>query len=102
MTCQDKEWAAATKRVEDDLTLEEAAKRDALYAQLADRRRRARMRETEIIDYARQLLDAHGGKAEAEAAAKARTFEEQGDADQAETWRRIRMTINELHGAQIG
>ena len=60
------------------------------------------MRKTEIIAYARQLLDAHGGKAEAEAAVKARTFEEQGDADQAETWRRIRTTINELRGAQIG
>ena len=46
------------------------------------------MRITEIIAYARQLLDAHGGKAEAEAAAKVRAFEEQGEVDQAETWRR--------------
>ena len=60
------------------------------------------MRITEIIAYARQLLDAHGGKAEAEAAAKVRAFEEQGEADQTETWRRIRKAINDLRGARIG
>ena len=60
------------------------------------------MRETEIIAYARQLLDAHGGRAEAEAAARTRSFEKQRDADQAETWRRIRTAINALRSAQIG
>ena len=52
------------------------------------------MRETDIIAYAHQLLDAHGGKAEAEVAAKVRTLDEQGDADQAATWRRIRRSPN--------
>ncbi len=60
------------------------------------------MRETEILDYARKLLDAHGGKAEAEAAAKARQFEEQNNAEQADVWRRVRAAIKELRGSQLG
>ena len=54
------------------------------------------MRETEILDYARRLLEAHGDRAEREAAQKARQFEEQHDDEQAETWRRIRIAINEM------
>ena len=54
------------------------------------------MRETEILDYARRLLEAHGDKAEREAAQKARQFEEQHDDEQAETWRRIRIALNEM------
>lgn len=57
------------------------------------------MRESDIADYAKRLLDAHGGKAEAEAAAKVREFENKNDADQAETWRRIRAAISEKRGA---
>ena len=48
-----------------------------------------RMGEIEIHDYARQLLDAHGEMAVVEAAQKARTFEEKGQTEEAETWRGI-------------
>ena len=58
------------------------------------------MRETDIADYAKRLLDAHGGKAEAEAAAKVREFE-QSNNDQAETWRKIRAAISEMRGAPL-
>ena len=59
------------------------------------------MRETEIVDYAKRLMEAHGDKAEAEAAQKTRQFEEQNDAEQAETWRRIHATIRELRGPSV-
>ena len=60
------------------------------------------MRESDIVDYAKRLLDAHGGKAEAEAAAKVREFEDKNDAEQAETWRKIRSAISEQRGAPLG
>ena len=46
-----------------------------------------RMGEIEIHDYARQLLEAHGEMAVVEAAQKARSFEEKGQTEEAETWR---------------
>jgi hypothetical protein len=63
------------------------------------RKRTDTMRETEIIDYTKRLMEAHGDKAEAEAAQKTREFELQKDAEQAEVWRRIRTTIRELRGS---
>lgn len=59
------------------------------------------MRESEIIDYARRLLAAHGGKAEAEAAQKVRELEEQNETEQVEDWRKIRAAITELRASQI-
>jgi len=59
------------------------------------------MRESDISEYAKRLLEAHGGKAEAEAAAKVREFEEKKDEDQAETWRKIRAAISEMRGAPM-
>jgi hypothetical protein len=56
------------------------------------------MQEAEIQDYARQLLDAHGDKALAEAAQKARSFEEKGNAEEARTWRRIEAAIKLMRG----
>jgi hypothetical protein len=53
---------------------------------------------TDIHDYARQLLDAHGFKAIAEAAQKAQAFEARGDAEQAETWRRIEQALLLMRG----
>ena len=47
------------------------------------------MREAEINDYARQLLDAHGAQAVVEAAQMALYFEQQGENEQAQTWRQI-------------
>ena len=57
-----------------------------------------RMQETEVYDYARQLLEAHGDKAVAEAAQKACTLEKQGESEQAETWRHIEATLKLMRG----
>jgi hypothetical protein len=57
-----------------------------------------RMQEIEIQDYARQLLDAHGDKAVAEAAQKASALEKQGDSEQAQTWRHIEAVIKQMRG----
>ncbi len=59
------------------------------------------MQETEIQDYARQLLDAHGDKALAEAAQKACSYEEKGDNEEAETWRRIEAAIKLMRGPHV-
>ena len=56
------------------------------------------MLEVEIQDYARQLRDAHGDKAIAEAAQKARAFEEKGEKEEARTWRQIEAAIKLLRG----
>jgi hypothetical protein len=56
------------------------------------------MQTTEVHDYARQLLEAQGFKAIAEAAQKARAFEEQGDSEQAQTWRRIEAALMQMRG----
>ena len=47
------------------------------------------MDATSIQTYARQLYEAQGANAIAEAARKASTFERHGDTEQARTWRRI-------------
>ena len=49
-----------------------------------------RMQEIDIHDYARQLFDARGDKAVVEAAQKACSLEEQGQREEAETWRTSR------------
>jgi hypothetical protein len=56
------------------------------------------MQEIEIHDYARQLLEAHGDKAVAEAAQKASAFEKQGNSEQAETWRHIEAALKLMRG----
>jgi hypothetical protein len=57
-----------------------------------------RMQEIDIHDYARQLLDAHGDKAVAEAAQKACALEKQGQSEQAETWRHIEAALELMRG----
>ena len=57
-----------------------------------------RMQEIEIHDYARQLLEAHGDKAVAEAAQKACALEKQGENEQAETWRHIEAALKLMRG----
>ena len=57
-----------------------------------------RMREIEIQDYARQLLDAHGEKAIAEAAQKACACEEKGEREDAETWRHVEAALKLMRG----
>jgi hypothetical protein len=54
--------------------------------------------EVEIFDYARRLFEAHGAKAIAEAAQKAATLEQQGDDEQAQTWRHIEAALKEMRG----
>jgi hypothetical protein len=57
-----------------------------------------RMQEIEIHDYARQLLEAHGDKAVAEAAQKACTLEQKGQSEEAETWRHIEAALKLMRG----
>jgi hypothetical protein len=59
---------------------------------------RQTVRTIDVQDYARQLLDAQGFKAIAQAAQKASAFEAQGDAKQAQTWRRIEAALIEMRG----
>jgi len=56
------------------------------------------MREIEIHDYARQLLEAHGPQAIAEAAQKAIECEMHGELEQAKTWRHVEDAIKMMRG----
>ncbi len=56
------------------------------------------MQITEIQEYARQLLEAHGAKATAEAAQKAVAFEKAGNKEQAQTWRRVEAALLLMRG----
>ena len=60
-----------------------------------------RMEEIEIYDYARQLLEAHGEMAVVEAAQKARSFEEKGQTEDAETWRSIDAALKMMRGPHV-
>jgi hypothetical protein len=59
------------------------------------------MHAIEIQEHARKLHDAHGDKALAEAAQKAQAFEQQGNADQAQTWRRIEAALRQMQGPRF-
>jgi hypothetical protein len=56
------------------------------------------MRETEIHDYARQLFEARGNSAIAEAARNACACEEQGEHERARTWRHIEAALKLMGG----
>jgi hypothetical protein len=56
------------------------------------------MQTVDVQDYARRLFDAHGAKAVAEAAQKARALEDQGKSEDAEPWRRIESALKEMLG----
>jgi hypothetical protein len=58
------------------------------------------MQHKDLVQYARSLYDAHGDKAEAEAAQKAAAAREADDAAEAEKWDKIRTHIRELRGAR--
>jgi hypothetical protein len=51
-----------------------------------------------IHEHARRLVNAHGAKAELEAAQKAADCERQGEKLQAIDWRRIQAAIREMRG----
>jgi len=55
-----------------------------------------------IAQYARGLYDAHGDKAEAEAAQKMNAAEAAGNADEAEQWRAVREAVRALRGSNQG
>ncbi|MDG3042407.1 hypothetical protein [Roseicyclus marinus] len=56
------------------------------------------MDHKDLVQYARSLYDAHGDKAEAEAAQKALAAREAGHAKDADKWGKIRTHIRELRG----
>ncbi|MBX9820315.1 hypothetical protein [Afipia birgiae] len=56
------------------------------------------MREMEIHDYARQLLEAHGPQAIAEAAQKAIECEKQGEVELAKDWRHVEAALKMMRG----
>jgi hypothetical protein len=57
------------------------------------------MNTVEIQEHARKLYDALGDKAVAEAAQKAVALERQGNADEAEIWRKIEKALAHMRGA---
>jgi hypothetical protein len=60
-----------------------------------------RLREIDIQEYARQLLDAHGAKAVVEAAQKASAFETEGNEEAAATWRHIEAALKLMRGPHV-
>jgi hypothetical protein len=52
----------------------------------------------EIEEHARKLMEAQGPKAIAEAAQKARYFEDSGASEQAVTWRKIEAALLMMQG----
>lgn len=56
------------------------------------------MQAMDIQEHARRLRDARGELALALAAQKVRSFEQQGDAEQAQTWRRIEAALRQMQG----
>ena len=59
------------------------------------------MKTTEIAEHARQLLEARGDSAEAEAASRAKELEAQGKTEDAANWRRVRAAIHELRAPHV-
>lgn len=57
------------------------------------------MNALEIHESARKLYQAHGDKAELEAAQKARQMKESGKEDEAADWQKIREAIAQMRGA---
>jgi hypothetical protein len=56
------------------------------------------MEETMISEYARQLRDAHGDRAIAEAAQRAAECERTKDKDEAKTWRQVEAALKGMQG----
>ena len=61
----------------------------------------AGMQAIDIEEHARKLREARGDLALAQAAQKARDFEQQGDTKQAETWRRIEAALRLMQGPRV-
>ncbi|HLG46516.1 MAG TPA: hypothetical protein VKY24_09775 [Reyranella sp.] len=56
------------------------------------------LEETLISEYARQLLDAHGGRAVAEAAQRAFACEQRDEKEAAQAWRRVEAALKLMRG----
>ena len=56
------------------------------------------MDTSQVMEYARSLFAAHGDKAEAEAAQKAKAAEEAGNAEDAKSWNAVRAAIRQMRG----
>ena len=56
------------------------------------------MQETVIAEYARQLMEAHGERAIAEAAQRAVACEQRKDKEGAETWRHVEAALRSMRG----
>jgi hypothetical protein len=56
------------------------------------------MREIQVHEYARQLLEAHGAKAIAETAQNAIELEAKGEVELARTWRHIEGAMKLMRG----
>lgn len=56
------------------------------------------MNASDISTLAHQLFEAQGAKAIAEAAQKAESCRQAGDAEQARTWERVEEALRELRG----
>ncbi|MBA2126903.1 hypothetical protein DLM45_11830 [Hyphomicrobium methylovorum] len=59
------------------------------------------MNAVEIQAHARQLFEAHGAKALAEAAQMVRKVEESGDKRLVDDWRRIQVALTQLRGPGV-
>ncbi|WP_299670989.1 hypothetical protein [uncultured Roseobacter sp.] len=57
------------------------------------------MNVIKTIEIARALYQAHGDKAELEAAQRERKYKSAGNQDEAQRWRSIRGSIRQLRGA---
>jgi hypothetical protein len=55
----------------------------------------------QVHSYARKLVETHGAKAEARAAAELKAAESAGDQDRIENWRRIRSAVRERKMAHV-
>lgn len=59
------------------------------------------MEMVKVTEYARALLDAHGDKAEAEAAKRAAASKQAGQLEEAEQWHQVRKAIHELRSGHV-
>ena len=54
-----------------------------------------------LVDFARQVIFVHGGKAVSEAAYHAELCERAGDSKTAHTWRRVQAAISDLEQPRV-
>ena len=60
-----------------------------------------KMQTLKIAEHARALMDAHGDKAEAEAAQKASSLKAEGKTQEAAQWEKVRKVIHELRSGHV-